>query len=122
MLDEAKDGLRLVVEAISSGTSGCVLWKDEDLIRRVRADRELDGLEPNAIIDLMTEASKSGNAIVKQKREARQYWKDRNEFVYDVLFKVSGFSKDLYVELVLKDPCDEDCPEVVIVSAHLTSF
>jgi hypothetical protein len=122
MLDEAKDGLRLVAEAISSGTSGCVTWKDDSLIRRIRADQNLQGLEPNGIIDLMTEAAQAKKARLTQKRETRNYWKDGNEFVYEVLFKVDGLPRDMFVELVLKDPCDEDCPEVVIVSAHLTSF
>ena len=121
-MDEAEDGLRLVREAISSGTTGCVHWKDESLLKRVRADASLQGLEPNAIIDLMTDAVRCGSVRLNQKRETRNYWKDRHDFVYEVLFAVEGLPRDIYVELVLKDPCDEECPEVVIVSAHLTSF
>ncbi len=120
-MDEADDGCRLAREAVSSGTSGCILWKNENLVRRVTNDPELLGLGPNAIIDLLVEKVRAGTPI-RQKKETRAYWRDQCEFVYEVLFAVEDLPRNLFVELVLKDPCDEECPEVVIVSAHLTSF
>lgn len=119
-MDEATDGKQLVLDAITSGTSGCVEWKSERLQFRVRNDAELQNLTPKGIVAELVAAVLAG-ADVRQKREARPEWAGQHDFVYEVRFPVAGLPRDLYVEMVLKDPPDVDCPVVVIVSAHLTS-
>ena len=119
-MDGATDGKRLVLDAITSGTSGCIEWKSERLQLRVRQDPELLGLTPKGVVAELVAAVRAAGEV-RQKRETRPEWAGQFEFVYEVRFPVAGLPRDLYVELVLKDPPDVDCPVVIIVSAHLTS-
>ena len=120
-MDEAANELRLVTEAVRSGTTGCVVWKDERLETRVRRDAALQGLTPEGINDILIDFVQGGGRI-HQKRETRDDWKGLSEYVYEVSIELPDFSRDLFIELVLSDPVDEDCPVAVIVSAHLSSF
>ena len=113
--------LSVVTEAVRSGTTGCVVWKD-GADTRVRRDAALQGLTPEGIIDILIEFVRDLGGLIAQRRETRPYWRGFQDYVYEVLIPVSGLPRDLYVELVLSDPVDEECPVAVIVSAHLTSF
>jgi hypothetical protein len=116
---DAAECAKLLREAIESGTTGCLVWKDDELQHRTRRNRDLKGLTLNSIEDLICDHVKRGGDI-KQKVETRDNWRDLNDFVYEILIPVAGFSRDLYVELVLSDPVDRECPVAVIVSVHLS--
>jgi hypothetical protein len=120
-MDDVARQYSLVDAAIRSGTTGCVVWK-EGLEKRVRNNAELQGLTPEGIIDLLVEHVQKNSATIRQKPETRDHWRGLSDYVYEVLITVLGLPRDLYVELVLSDPVDEECPIVIIVSAHLTSF
>jgi hypothetical protein len=114
---DAVTELALVVEAIQCRFTGCVLWRDEGVENRAR--RELQGLTPNAIVDLLVIWVKANHTRVKQVRETREAFRDFYNFHYDVVLPIADYPRDLYIEMVIEDPPDLDCPEVVIVSAHL---
>lgn len=118
---DAAAELGLVLTAIRCRLTGCVLWKDEKLERRVRRDAALQGLTPNGIVDLLEDWVCANPSSVKQVPEKREGHRDWYDFHYDVLIPIDGFPRELYVELVLKDPTDPDVPEVIIVNAHLTT-
>src|SRR5262245_43922459 len=121
-MEEAANQLRLVLEAVRSRTTYCVVWKDERLQNRVRRDASLLGLTPEGITDLLIEHVCEHGGQITQKRETRDHWRGLNDYVYEVLIPLAGFPRDLYIELVLSDPVDEECPVAIIVSAHLSSF
>jgi hypothetical protein len=118
---DAAECAKLLREAIESGTTGCLVWKDEELQNRIRRDRDLNGLTLNAIEDLIYDHVNRGG-IIRQKVETRDNWRDLNDFVYEILIPVANFPLDLYVELVLSDPVDKECPVAVIVSVHFSSI
>ena len=120
-MDEAARQLQLVTEAVRCRTTNCLVWKDERLQNRVRRDSALCGLTPEGISDLLIEFVEDGGRI-RQKRETRATWGGQCDYVYEVLIPVSDLPRDLFVELILSDPIDEECPVAIIVSAHLTSF
>jgi hypothetical protein len=121
-MDEAARQLGLVHKALCSGLSNAIHWKNESLRQRVRSDANLQGLGLNAIVGLLVEWVRDQGGGICQRRETRERWRDEQDYVYEVLIPVSGFPRELFVELVLHDPIDEEDPEVVIVSCHLTSF
>jgi hypothetical protein len=120
-MDDAAECARLLRKAIESGTTGCLVWKDEKLEDRVQFDRDLKGLTLTAIEDLV-HAHVVNAGRIKQKVETRDNWRGLNDFVYEILIPVSGLARDLYVELVLSDPVDKECPVAIIVNVHLSSY
>jgi hypothetical protein len=120
-MDEAARQLESVRLALRNGIINCIHWRNEYLIWRVRADSNLQGLTPEAIVELLIRWVRDEGVEIRQKRETREIWRDEFDFVYDVLVPVDGLPRDLYLELILHDE-DVDYPEVTIVSCHLTSF
>lgn len=109
--------LALVVKALTCTLSHCVLWKDDRTERRIRADRELQGLTPNGIKALVREFVRSGGTI-GQIREMRPEYVDGFDFYFKAVISVEDLPLPLFVEMVLTDD-DPDCPVVMIVNAHL---
>jgi hypothetical protein len=64
-------------------------------------------------------AKKQGH--IEQRREGREQWKHRREFVYEAIVEVEGFLHGLYVEMELSNP-DRELPEVSLLNAHPPSF
>jgi hypothetical protein len=106
----------LVVKALQSGLSNCVLWS-ERISRHIRQNAwEYCGLTPAGIKqELFRYVTKGGN--VKQIRETREEHKDRYEFYYKVILPIQGLPRGMFVEMVLSSD-DPDFPVVSLVNAH----
>lgn len=109
--------LALVLQALTCTLSNCVLWKDDRTQQRIRADRELQGLTPKGIKNLVREFARSNGTIV-QVRETRPEYADGYDFYFRAVMTVEDLPLPLFVEMVLSDD-DPDCPVVSIVNAHL---
>jgi hypothetical protein len=121
-MDDAAQHHKLVYEAVRSGTTGCVIWKNIALEKRVRGDRTLDGLTPTGVICELVTWVRDRNGTIRQKRETRELYRGTEDWVYEVVIPVAGLPRELFVEMILGDPVDKDCPVAVIVSCHLTTF
>jgi hypothetical protein len=117
-MDEAARQLALVLKAIREGHSTSVEWVNDAAARRVYRI----GWTPNGIIDLLIEWVRDLSQPVEQRRETRERWRDEHDFWYCVNVPVDGQARPMFIEFVLREPCDEDLPEIVIVNAHPTSF
>ncbi len=119
-MDDESNELALVYKAMCATESTSVRTNGARLSRKIRADRELDGLVPNEIPKLVKDHVRSAGigAIKRMPNPPEDQWE--NEFNYQVVFPVDGFPRRLFVKSILDDD-DEDCPEVLIVSAHLES-
>lgn len=117
MDDESKE-LALVHEAICDTTSN-VLYFYSGVTRKMRADRDLDGLDPNEAKKLLQAHVRANgvSAISRKPKHPEDDWE--KDFNFHILFPVPGFPRDLFVKVILADE-SEGCPEVSIVSVHLT--
>jgi hypothetical protein len=114
-MDEAAQ-LDLVRKAITCRVGGCCLW-DSRAERRARADRNLGGLTPATIMDLLQDHVAAHPEAVTTRRETRAEYRGAYEWWFRVIVPVDGFTQGLFVELILVDP-DPDVPVVWIVNAH----
>src|SRR5260221_10460813 len=112
--------VHLVRAAILSKYTGDCDWVDERTEMRVRHDPANQGLRPNEILHLLKAWVASSNPIFC-KREVRDLWKDKRDFVYWVVIDHPEFLNGFFVELELVDPDPSD-PRVLILSAHPASF
>ncbi len=115
-MDEAT-ALDLVRRAITSRLGGCCEW-DERAARRVREDRNLGGLSPEDITELLQDHVTADPDAVKLRHERREEYRGIFDFWFRVLLPVSGLPGGVFVEIVLEDDPDPDVPGVVIVNAH----
>jgi hypothetical protein len=109
---------------ITSRLGGCCLW-DEKVAQRVRSDRNLNGLTPEAIKKLLEVHVTDNPNAVRAKKEFRQWiLKGETRYPRDMWFwvilphPVVELVHGLFVELVLEEKPDPDFPGVVIVNAH----
>jgi hypothetical protein len=110
--------LELVRQAITNRLGGCCEW-DEKAARRVRSDRGLCGLTPEAIKELLVDHVTDHPEAVTARRESRGHQtRYPRDIWFRVILPVEDFVHGLFVELVLEDPPDPDVPGVVIVNAH----
>ena len=114
---EKSDEFDLVIKALTSGLSNCVLWKDDKTEHRIQSDRFLLGWTPKAIKRELIRCVKSGEAVIRQVEEMRAEYKNDYKCFYDVVLPIDDFQDGLYVEMVLHDE-DEECPVVVLVNSH----
>jgi len=121
-MDEGVKQCELVHKAICAALTGSILWVNEKTRRRVQSDAALQGLTPEGIIDLLISCVRDDGGQIKHKREDREHWKNVQDYIFWVLIPVQGLPRDLFVELGLKEPCDEEYPELWVLNAHLTSF
>jgi hypothetical protein len=107
----------LVVKALTCGLSNCVEWINDRTANRIRNDPDLRGLTPEGIKHKLTAFVKDGGKV-KQKREGRPGYKKSYAFYYKANLPLEGFSRRLFVEMVLTDGDDPDFPVVALVNAH----
>jgi hypothetical protein len=112
--------LALVEKAIHSGLGNTIHWTDK-AAERVRNDANLCGYTPEEITALLVNWARSGNRV-RQRPETRANWAGVHDYVYEAEFAVAGLRRDLYIEMRVKEPIDQDVPEIWIVNSHLTSF
>lgn len=113
-LDPAE--LALVYKALTSGLSNCVEWKNEEVMRRIRADASLQGLTPAAIRGELLAFVGTGGTV-RQIVEKREEYHILYRFFYKTNMRIPGFPTGLFVEMVLSDD-DPDVPVVSLVNAH----
>jgi hypothetical protein len=119
---EPEAELALVRKALRSGVTNCCAWLSDKIQRRVANDPSNEGLTPKAIRELLLAHVKTqGDSAVQQRRETRDEWRNERDHWYFVLTPVEGWSRPLFVELILSDD-DTDYPEVAIVNAHPSLF
>lgn len=110
--------LELVRRAILSRLGGCCEW-DEAAAQRARSDRNLCGLTPEVIKELLQNHVAASPEAVTIRRETRgQETRYPRDFWFRVILPVDEFVGGLFVELVLEEDPDPDVPGVVIVNAH----
>ena len=109
--------LALVVQAIKSGLSNCLFWKNDQTESRIRADRELQCLTPLGIKRELIRYVKAGGSV-EQVAESRDAYRHEHAFYYKAVLDVPGLPLPLFVEMTLHD-ADPDVPMVCIVNAHL---
>jgi hypothetical protein len=109
--------LELVVKALTSGLSNCVLWKDDRTTQRLIGDRFLLGWTPKAIKAELIRLVSSDEVKVWQSEEVRDDYRDDHDHVYAAILPIEDFEYGLYVEMVLVDP-DPEVPCVSLVNAH----
>jgi len=110
------DEANLVHGAIISRVTGDCEW-DDRAARRVRCDRDLQGLTPEYIRELLRDhVTQHGIGVIDQRPETRSEYSDYR-FYYRVIVPVEEFQHGLFVELRLVDD-DPDAPAVRIVNAH----
>lgn len=118
-MDDPKEH-SLVVKALTSGLSNCILWRDDRTIARIISNPELMGLTPREIKSLLImHVVEEGPGVVIQVCEKREEYRNRYRFYYKTILHVEGyeFRHGLFVEYVLADD-DEDCPVVHLVNTH----
>jgi hypothetical protein len=108
------DELKLVRQAIISRVTGDS-ERDDRAARRVRRDRQLEGLTPEGIKSLCQGFVANGGAV-KQKKEKRPEYSHRR-FYYTVIIPLDEFLHGLFIEIELTDE-DALTPAVRIVNAH----
>jgi hypothetical protein len=115
MDDEAEHAL--VVKALEEGLGNCVEWEENSAIL-VLEDKELQGITPafirRQVIDFVRT---NGGAVVVQRAEMREAWREKYRFYYMIILPQMGFTNGLFVELRLSDD-DPDFPVVTLVHAH----
>ena len=109
--------LDLVYKAIKATFGGNVQWKDS-AARLVRLDSELCGMTPSGIKKLLREFDLNGGTV-SPRVETREEYKDRTPHWYRARIAVDELPRELFIELTLIDPNEEEEPFVEIVSAHL---
>ena len=78
----------LVTKALTCGLSNCVQWVDANLLRRVRSDADLRGLESKTIRkDVIAVAQNSPQEVI-QVVETRPDFRDNYNFYYKVLLRL----------------------------------
>ncbi|HEY2156594.1 MAG TPA: hypothetical protein VGH33_13265 [Isosphaeraceae bacterium] len=105
----------LVLRALGSRLSNCVVWKNDLTSLRVRNDPDLKGLTPEGIKRELLAFVAGGGEIV-QVREARGEYRDYR-YYYKAILPLDGFDRGVFVEIVLVDD-DQDFPMVALVNAH----
>lgn len=108
------DDVELVRRAILSRTTGDCRWK-ESLEARIRADRWMMGLTPEAITTLLRDYVGRGGPI--DRRADPQPEEHSQDYWYRIIIPVVGFTDGLFVKIVLTDD-DPEAPAVRIVSIH----
>lgn len=108
------DDVELVRRAILSHATGNCRWK-ESVEERVRSDRSMMGLTPEAITALLRDYIGRGSRIDRRadphpEGHSQDYW-------FRVIVPVEGFTHGLFVRIVLVDD-DPEAPAVRIVSVH----
>ena len=112
--------VHLVRAAVLSKYTGDCDWVDERTEMRVRHDPANLGLRPNAIRQLLHDWVAANNPIFC-KKEGRELWKDKRDYVYWVVVDHPHFPKGLFIELELADSDPSD-PRVLILNVHPASF
>ena len=108
----------LVFTALACGVGGCIEWKNEEIIRRVRSDANLAGLGPNEIRrDLVAYVRRSGKQVIIQREQKDEDFPD-HPFFYVVIVPHKDIPDGIFVKLVLHDPDPPEYPVVLIVSLH----
>jgi hypothetical protein len=108
------DDSELVRRAILSSTTGDCRWK-ESLAERIRSDRYMMGLTPEAITAHLREYVRHGGQI--DRRVDREPEEHSQDYWYRVIVPVEEFTNGLFVKIVLVDD-DVEMPAVRIVSVH----
>ncbi len=92
---------------------GYVEWTE---VAQSWVGRELDGVTPDGVIDLIYDYVISGGQI-DQVRERRPEWY-QHEYHYDLRIEMDG--RKLYVEtrLMFEDPSDPDDPRILVANVH----
>lgn len=106
----------LVLQALRSGLSNCVVWVHDHASRRVRNDRELGGRQPLDLKRLLLEYVREGGEVI-QVRERRSEYRDEFEYYYKVIITTDDIPGGIFIEMRLSD-ADRDCPIVHLVNAH----
>lgn len=119
-MDEATRQLQLVRLALSNGLRNCIPWASESFRDRVMADTDLKGVALRTIADELLKWGAAGG-LITQAKERNDECKIPFDHLFCVLLPIPIFPRELYVKIGLFDE-DEDCPEVMIVSCHLTAF
>ncbi len=116
MADSAQ--LELVHQAIRSGVLGQIQWKTA-AADRVRADKELHGLTPEAIRALLRQFVLDGHSLSVRQETRAEYLQahPENPYWYRAVIPVDWLPGGLFVEVILSDD-DPDDPWVDIVSVH----
>ena len=107
----------LVLLALRSGLSNCVLWKNVGVIARVESDPDLKGLTARTIRESLIEHAVSGGSVL-QVREQREPYRRDYAFYYKAVLPFCDFPKGIFVEMRLND-ADPDFPIVYLVNAHV---
>jgi hypothetical protein len=113
-MDEAAE-LELVRKAVTSRVGGCCEW-DYAAANRVRSDRNLEGLSPESIKELLEDYVTDHPDAVTARREKGDEARG-TDFWFRVLIPVKKFTHGLFVKLILVD-LDPEVPIVWIVSVH----
>ncbi len=116
-MDEDARELALVEKAIRSGLSNCFDWADDKILARVRSEPSLQGLTPEYIKRRLHAFIAKEGGRIDQRKEEREYWKDRQRFWYRAVIPEDGFPRGIFVEIILVDD-DDDCPVVALANAH----
>ena len=109
-----EEELALVVKAICSGVSGCCEWEGREA-ERVHCDKELDGLKPEVIKELLRKFVLGGGRVT-QLPERRSHFSHR-EYYYKANVPAKDLKHGLFVEFELSDS-DPDLPVVTLLNAH----
>jgi len=119
-MDDADRHLRLVRFALGNDLRNCIHWTSEELMDRVTSDPVLQGLTTGGIVERLLDWGHRGCAVSKA-TERSDECRHSFEHLFAVLIPVEALPRNLYVKMGLLDD-DEECPEVAIVSCHLTSY
>jgi hypothetical protein len=117
MIDPAEHAL--VVKALTEGLGDCVEWDQKAADRLGGSNSELRGYTPQAVKrETIQYVRRYGGAVVDQRVEDRDGWRDLYRFYYRILLPLEEFRHGLFVEVRLTDDEDPDLPEVRFVNAH----
>src|SRR5438132_6415446 len=108
--------LALVQKALACGITGCVEWNPKAL-RKVRGDRYLRGLTPEAIQQDLCDFITHHGGLVHQVAESRPEYSYRRYYYKVIVPYPELFRFGLFVEMELFD-ADADVPVVHLVNAH----